>query len=690
MKDIKIKIYNMKALKYFLSALLVVSFIWSCEEEEFGSTDFVSGVDAPANVSASVRVTQDNTGVVTITPVSTGASSYIVDFGDNSIEESVIPGSGAVHTYEEGTYTATITAISLNGLTTTINQEVVVSYKAPENLVVTIENDAAITKQVNVTATADYVTSYEVYFGESTDETPVEFDLEETVSYQYEEAGTYTIRVVAMSAAIETTEYTEEFLVTAILQPLSAAPTPTRASTDVISIFSDAYIGVSPIDYNPNWGQSTSYTEISLDGDNIIQYGDLTYQGIDFNTVPVDASTMEFIHVDIWTADEDFTAKISPISSGPNEAAYDLEFTANGWTSFDIPISYFIDANASLDFSDIIQFKFDGVPSGEGTIFVDNLYFYKSSTDVNNDIFPLTFDDSFTLDQFDGGETLVVSNPDTNGNSSENVLELIKGSGQTWAGSKVTIPTTFDFSSNTTITAKVWSPRAGLNLLMKFEDAEVWPNTTSTAEITATTTLANQWETLTFDFAGVDLAIDFYNLVLIMDNGTVGDGSSNYTIYVDDISSSPMLDFEPEYTLDGFDGGGTSIISNPDTSGNSSANVLQLIKGSGQTWAGSKITLPSNVDFSLGTTITLNVWSPRVGLNLLMKFEDAEAWPNTTSTAEITATTTVANQWETLTFDFTGVDMSVDFNNIVLIMDNGTAGDGSANYTIYVDDIDQN
>ena len=129
------------------------------------------------------------------------------------------------HVYEEGTYEATITAVSLNGLTTIATQSVVVSFKAPENLVVTIENDAAISKQVNLSAAADFATMFEVYFGESTDEIPMALNLEETISYQYAEAGTYTIKVVAISAAIETTEYSEEFVVTAIFQPLEGAPT---------------------------------------------------------------------------------------------------------------------------------------------------------------------------------------------------------------------------------------------------------------------------------------------------------------------------------------------------------------------------------------------------------------------------------------------------------------------------------
>ncbi|MFB9056812.1 hypothetical protein ACFFU9_08670 [Mariniflexile ostreae] len=679
----------MNYIKYAFSLCLVALITWSCSEDD--NIDYVAAIKAPTNVTASVRITQDNTGMVTITPLAEGAVSYNISFGDGSDKlEGLVPGNGAKHIYAEGVYDATITAVSLNGLTTEATQNIVVSFKAPENLEVTMENDAAISKQVNVSATADFATFFEVYFGEPGKTDPLPLNVNETVSYQYQEAGNYTIRVVAMSAAAASVEYSETFEVTAILQPLKAAPVPFRAQSDVISIYSDSYTSPDPIDFYPNWGQTTTYTQIAVDGNNMIQYGDITYQGIDFSSAPIDASAMEFLHVDIWTADADFDAKLSPISAGPNETAYDLELVANKWNSFDIPLSFFTDQNPLVDFSNIIQFKLEGIPSGSGTLFLDNLYFYKSSTGSSTGTLPLTFEGGFLLDGFDGGGTAVIANPESTGNLSSYVLQMIKGAGQPWAGSKITIDSPFSFANGTTVTAKVWSPRVGLNLLMKFEDATPWPNVTSTAEITATTSVANQWETLSFDFSGVDMAVDFYNMVLIMDNGIQGDASANYTIYVDDIASEPMLVFEPEYILDGFDGGGTSVISNPHPVGNPSKNVLQLIKGAGQIWAGSKLTVPTAFDFTAGTTITAKVWSPRAGLDLLMKFEDSVPWPNATETAEVVVTTTVANQWETLSFNFSGVDTAVDFYNLIMIMDNGTEGDASANYTIYVDDIAQN
>lgn len=364
----------MKNLKYLLSAIVLVFAVIACSEDD--DTLNVDDISAPANVSAAIRVTQDNTGLVTITPLAEGATSFEIGFGDGSESSGVLqPGASVSHIYEEGTYDATIKANGLNGLSTTVTKTIVVSFEAPQNLEVIIENDATVSKQVNLTATADFAIYYEVDFGEAGGE-PVTGNNSETVSYIYQDAGIYTITVTSFSAAIETATYTEDFEVTAILQPLVAAPTPpARAEADVISVFSDAYTDLEGTDFYPNWGQSTTYNQITIGSSAIIQYGNLNYQGIQL-AGSTDVSAMEFLHIDIWTADDN-DAKISPISSGPNETAYDLELTPQQWTSFNIPLSFFTDQNPLVDFADIIQFKLDGNPAG-GTIFVDNLYFYRA------------------------------------------------------------------------------------------------------------------------------------------------------------------------------------------------------------------------------------------------------------------------------------------------------------------------
>ena len=682
----------MKTLKYILPILLLITVVFSCSEDEFGNTNFVDSILAPTNVVAEFNITQDNTGLVTITPNSQGAVNYDIYLGDDTVEPvKVKQGENISHVYAEGNYDVKVVATGVSGLKTEIIQPLVVSFKAPENLVVEITNDEATSKQVNVKATADYATMFEVYFGEEGNDDPVSGNIGETVSYVYAEPGVYTIKVVAKGAAIETHEYSVEFEVTEILQPIEKAPTPrNRNEADVVSIFSDVYSNITVTEWNPGWGQSTVLSPFDVDGDNILKYDYLNYTGIvtDYGN-PTDVSAMEYIHFDYWTNDaESIGFKIVNTNQpdGSPEKEYEVtisEITAGAWVSVDIPLSEF-----TTDMSAITQMLF--VSNGV-TVFIDNLYFWKEATgNPAAGVLPINFESPYELSSFDGGDISIIDNPDTNGNSSAKVLQLVKGAGQTWAGSKITVDTPFGIEESVTVNAKVWSPRAGLKLLMKYEDATPWPNTQATAEIVAETTTSNAWEELSFTLTGVDPNIDYYNLVLIMDNGTAGDGSSDYTIYVDDISVASFLDFEPELEISSFDGGEISIVNNPDTNGNSSLKVAKLVKGAGQTWAGSKITVDTPFGIEESITIRAKVWSPRAGLKLLMKFEDATPWPNTQATAEIVAETTTSNTWEELSFTLTGVDPNVDYYNMVLIMDNGTAGDGSSDYTIYIDDIVKN
>ena len=54
------------------------------------------------------------------------------------------------------------------------------------------------------------------------------------------------------------------------------------------------------------------------------------------------------------------------------------------------------------------------------------------------------------------------------------------------------------------------------------------------------------------------------------------------------------------------------------------------------------------------------------------------------------ATTTTANTWEELTFDFSAINVGNFYSKVVLIFDFGTVGDGSPNFTYYFDDIKLN
>lgn len=367
----------MKTIKYILSVVALISLIWSCSEE-LDNFDFVSTAKAPEKISALYSITQDNTGLVTITPNGEGASSFQIYFGDNTVNPvSVKQGESVKHIYKEGTYKVKIIGTGVTGLKMEVIQDLVVSFIPPKNLVVVITNDLAVSKKVNVTANADYATFFEVYFGEAGTTTPVTANIGGTASYIYKAVGTYKIRVVAKGGAIKTTEETKDFVVTAILQPIASAPTPpTRGATDVISIYSDKYTNVAGTNYNPDWGQSgqgSSFAEFNLAGDKMLQYIKLSYQGIQFGST-VNAAAMQFLHIDVWTADAT-SIEIFPISLATGEKKVVRNLVKDQWNSFDIPLSEF--TSQGLSMADLHQFKFVGVPWAGGTVFIDNIYFHK-------------------------------------------------------------------------------------------------------------------------------------------------------------------------------------------------------------------------------------------------------------------------------------------------------------------------
>ena len=86
------------------------------------------------------------------------------------------------------------------------------------------------------------------------------------------------------------------------------------------------------------------------------------------------------------------------------------------------------------------------------------------------------------------------------------------------------------------------------------------------------------------------------------------------------------------------------------------------------------------IDFSVLHKVKIKVWSPAAGITVLLKLENNGA----TLTTELPATTTVANAWEELEYDFTDIQNSNNYQNIVLFFDFNQVGTGA---TYYFDDV---
>ena len=298
---------------------------------------------------------------------------------------------------------------------------------------------------------------------------------------------------------------------------------------------------------------------------------------------------------------------------------------------------------------------------------------------------PITFDDAsldYELAAFGGGPSNAISamvgtDPVDPTNS---VLSITKDVGSDcWAGTTVfnnsCLANPIPFGpGNMTMQIDVYSPAAGIPFLLKVENCG---NGGIFSELIAVTTVANTWETLTFDFSmgcvnPPDLN-NVYDKISVFPNFACNDFSgcpnpapgiafNDMPFFVDNIMMAPVplelpINFDNagvDYNLEAFGQSTSATIATDPVDPNNS--VLSIIKDAGaDCWSGTTVgadpeCLASPIQFPAGSMIIeMDVYSPAVGATILLKIENCT---NGGISSEVLVQTTVANAWETLTFDF--------------------------------------
>ena len=305
---------------------------------------------------------------------------------------------------------------------------------------------------------------------------------------------------------------------------------------------------------------------------------------------------------------------------------------------------------------------------------------------------PFDFEAATTgMTGYDGATFSIVNNPSTTGNSSAKVAQIVKVNvADQWAGGKIVGVTSLDFSSasSSVLSMKFYTNEpVGTVVKVKLESPY-------TSEVDAVTTVSGGWETLLFDF-GIPAPTGSVDLVIMPQPFTSGGGN---TFYVDDIEqvagiiATPRTDlpitFEqgtvPRHFFS-FESATFTTIPNPDMStDNSSAMVGKLVRHLGAPFGGSKITFTNNLDLANNPDITMMVWtSAPIGTNVTLKAEKP-FWGE-----ERTVQTTKTEEWELLSFNFTGAP--TDMPTLTFLFDfiagSTNVGDGSATSTFYFDNV---
>jgi PKD repeat protein len=152
------------------------------------------------------------------------------------------------------------------------------------------------------------------------------------------------------------------------------------------------------------------------------------------------------------------------------------------------------------------------------------------------------------FDVFGGTAYDVIANPFSGGiNTSAKVAKYVKGMEGNWAGMITTLSSKLDFSAKTIMKYKVYSPVAG-KALFKLETSD---GSADPVEVFGTVTKVNEWEEISFDFAGTPSDVyDRFAIFLDFDNNNGG------TFHFDDIR---QVAEEAPLTLDALTGGVSKV-----------------------------------------------------------------------------------------------------------------------------------
>jgi len=205
----------MKKLTFIYGFALLLIVAISCTQKDGIDKDLTFlDTAVSGNVDKIIDISNDNSGKVKITPTGDGVTSFVISFGHGTgtaASATVLAGASATHIYPEGDYTVSIVTADIAGHQTTATYPLKVTYRAPENLAVTLTQSV---HNVKVKANADFAASYVIYFGDVTGEVGTPLASGAEISHDYATSGNYNLKVVALSGGAANAEKVTAIVVT--------------------------------------------------------------------------------------------------------------------------------------------------------------------------------------------------------------------------------------------------------------------------------------------------------------------------------------------------------------------------------------------------------------------------------------------------------------------------------------------
>jgi hypothetical protein len=268
------------------------------------------------------------------------------------------------------------------------------------------------------------------------------------------------------------------------------------------------------------------------------------------------------------------------------------------------------------------------------------------------------------------------------GGGSGNSFKVLRSGGQVFALGiiETTVPVT---ASRRTITAQVYSPTAGVPMVLKIEG----PGGANSGDVQANEAVVVGWQTLTWTMPAPGAGQTFNKIVLLPNLGTV-DAPPGKAYYFDSITlqeaappppagGTVLANFDDvSPPVAGFEGAeGSAVEAGP--AGGGSGNSFKVLRSGGQVFALGIIETTVPVS-STRRTISAQVYSPTAGIPMVLKIEG----PAGANSGDVAANEAVVVGWQTLTWTMPAPGPGQTFNKIVLLPNLGTvdAPPGKAYY----------
>jgi uncharacterized surface protein with fasciclin (FAS1) repeats/ribose 5-phosphate isomerase RpiB len=503
---------------------------------------------------------------------------------------------------------------------------------------------------------------------------------------------------------------------------------PTGEQIDLPVTFEDPAVDYDLVDFG---GNASSIVTDPTDPTNTVAQSIKTDAAVVFagttmglngfaNVIPFEATATK-MSVRVWSPDAGIPVRLK--AENANDPAISVETetlttVAMEWDTLVFDFTNEVPGTAPINFANtyskcsiFFNFGTDGATAGEKTYFWDDVEFLPSG--LKQIDLPVTFEDpdtDYDLVDFGGNASSIVEDPTDPTNT---VGQSIKTDmAEVWAGTTMgnngfANPVPFT-SAATQMTVRVWSPDAGIPVRLKVEDAN---DPAISVETETLTTVAMEWETLTFDFsneapgtAPLNLANVYSKCSIFFNFGTDGATAGEKTYYWDDVEFIPVIldqidlpvtfeDPMTDYDLVDFGGNASQVVEDPTDPANT---VAQSIKtDAAEVWAGTTMGLngfANPIPFAPGETkMTVRVWSPDAGTPIRLKAEDAA---DPTISVETETLTTVAMEWETLEFDFSNevvgtaaINFANTYDKASIFFNFGTDGPTAGEKTYFWDDV---